>query len=1389
MQLWACYSAIASWRTYRHYSRLFNNVAFAVSVSSLAASAQNGVSVTTFQNEPLAATPGYVRYGAPITVSARVLPADATGTITFSLDGVAIQTVPLTRQTVGDYVAFGDSITFAGYIGDPTLRYPAILGSSLNLQTSSYAANGITGCDVMPLEILPSNITNISGSNPLYSLLIGASDISFYGSGSHEALFNLCHQATLTWLGVPRPSKVLVGDAGASITSGSWTTNLVSYNPCCQNTWTTTTPGSSVRFQLQSTGNPIYLWYGIQTTADSNFTVVVDGLTSIAVPATEYPSFGNTASSYGYLRIPTVTGNHKVDVIAGNGPVAILGVGTAPRGGVPTVLASDIPNEQAIAGTAAAIVSYTADVLGNVALLRADGLDLRFVNTQNFMFATPAEMVDAKHPNALGLAELAQAFAVPITSAVPANDTVDAATASLTLPTLSIGPHRVDMAYSGDSKYPPENAPTLGYGVYDGSTSTTLTSDSSTYTTQTPVTLGANVSSNDLGEVDFFDTTSSGTTKLGTVWLNQPNSNPVPLVVPTLPAGQHTLSANYLGDYHWNGSTSTPVQVTVVATSTATTLSAPGSRFFAGAPIPLTAAVTPSSATGMVTFFDGTSQIGQAAISSGIASLTVATLAPGIHNLTASYAAIAVFSASQSPPLPIEIDQVTSFVSLTSSSAAATYGTPVTLTTTVTPAAATGTLSLLDSFVALGAGQPTAQTLAVLPQSYGTGSFTASALAPGTHGIVAEYSGDANDSSANSPPVLIQISRDASTTTLVGLPAATTYGMTVQLSASVSPAASTGTVTFTDSVAGPLAQVPISNGAASFSLSTLAPGAHTLSASYAGDSLRSPSASRALTTTIDPLTSTTTLTQPSATVYAGNPLTFSAAVSPSTAGGTVIFRDANLGVLGSAPVAKGLATLTLSDPSIASYAVTASYSGDNLDTASTSSAVSFQVVPDVTTTTLLSSTSSSAAAAPIGFTAAVTPASATGSVTFFDGATSLVTVQIANGTAATTVTTLAVGSHTLHAAYSGSTLDAASTSAPVSETITGDTTATTLALAQSSIVAGSTATANVRVTSAYTVPTGTITLRSGSTVLASGSLANAAAGSAYATLTFNSAVLGLGASPLVASYTGDGADQASDSSATTVTETVLPIPTALALALSASGIPIQGRATLTATVTASSIPSGSVTFLCNGAAIATVQLGAAGTASTIFSGSAIGSYAISATYSPTGFFASTPVAPPQTLTVSPSVSLTLTPNTLSSTRGSTTSVGLQIAPNFGFTGPIQAQCQTSATWIACTMTPPASVTSAISVPVQITIAQTTSAMVPLNRAAVGTALALLLPLLIPRRKRPRSILIAAMFAVTTLMTACGGSGYAFPTGPQSATITVTAAGTTSAAALTIDIVQ
>jgi hypothetical protein len=189
---------------------------------------------------------------------------------------------------------------------------------------------------------------------------------------------------------------------------------------------------------------------------------------------------------------------------------------------------------------------------------------------------------------------------------------------------------------------------------------------------------------------------------------------------------------------------------------------------------------------------------------------------------------------------------------------------------------------------------------------------------------------------------------------------------------------------------------------------------------------------------------TTSLTASAAQLNVGQSVTFTVGVAASagaTPSGTVTLLDGSTS-LGTASLTNGAATFTITSLAAGTHSITASYAGDSADGASTSNAVSVQVngaqLPS-TAITLAASPASAVSGQAITLTASVTPASATGTISFEDGSTTIGSATLASGKGTLSLSTLSVGTHSLTAAYSGDTADSPSSSNTVTVTITAPT--------------------------------------------------------------------------------------------------------------------------------------------------------------------------------------------------------------------------------------------------------------------------------------------------------------------------------------------------------------
>lgn len=90
-------------------------------------------------------------------------------------------------------------------------------------------------------------------------------------------------------------------------------------------------------------------------------------------------------------------------------------------------------------------------------------------------------------------------------------------------------------------------------------------------------------------------------------------------------------------------------------TATTTTLKSSASATMTGTSITLTATVSPTAATGAVTFYNGNTSLGTANLSSGVAALSTSFSTAGTHSMTATYTGSSAYSSSTSSAISITV--------------------------------------------------------------------------------------------------------------------------------------------------------------------------------------------------------------------------------------------------------------------------------------------------------------------------------------------------------------------------------------------------------------------------------------------------------------------------------------------------------------------------------------------------------------------------------------------------------------------------------------------------------------------------------------------------------------------------------------------------------------
>jgi YVTN family beta-propeller protein len=352
------------------------------------------------------------------------------------------------------------------------------------------------------------------------------------------------------------------------------------------------------------------------------------------------------------------------------------------------------------------------------------------------------------------------------------------------------------------------------------------------------------------GTVTFLD----GSSPLGIAVLD--STQQATLDISSLTAGTHSITAIYSGDPSFTASASSTVIQSVTSTHipTTTTLASSVNPATYAQTIILTATVSSTSTgmTGVVTFASGGTTLGQAQLSGGTASIAINAGAARTFGVTAVYGGDQIFATSTSAQIIQGVNQGATKCSISlvdADNPSATNPLPfddanidVLVSSQNTLGQITGTTNVFDNNVQLPQG-----FLSNASSVFGLSKFT-----PGSHTYLGVYSGDTNNTPAQCTFVFT-LPKLGTVTTLASSLNPANAGQSVVFSANVSLSsghAPTGSVTLSDSGTS-LAVVPLdSQGAVSFSTSSLTAGPHSIKAIYGGDQSFNGSSSAVLTQTI-----------------------------------------------------------------------------------------------------------------------------------------------------------------------------------------------------------------------------------------------------------------------------------------------------------------------------------------------------------------------------------------------------------------------------------------------------------------------------------------------------------------------------------------------------------
>jgi hypothetical protein len=483
-----------------------------------------------------------------------------------------------------------------------------------------------------------------------------------------------------------------------------------------------------------------------------------------------------------------------------------------------------------------------------------------------------------------------------------------------------------------------------------------------------------------------------------------------------------------------NSESAPPPPPPPASTSTQVTSSADPSSFGQRDTFYATVSSTAGIPTGAVTFYDGSTNLGQATTNtSGVAGLSTSSLNAGSHSITATYGGNSNFAGSTSSVLTEVVNQATTTAALASSASPSYLGQMVTFTATVMGelgGPVTGNVAFKDGTATVGlvGGQATYST-----------TYTTT----GVRSMTAVYSGDGNNLTSTSA-VLKQVvdSLPAETTTTLSTSGPSLINQLVTFTATVTSTygvPDSAPVTFSDGTT-ELGSTTTAGGVAMFQASSLTAKTHTIKAVYAGDTTFKSSFG-SVKQVVGLYAATVIVTaspNPSAFGQSVGLVATVTSAAPGGPTGTVTFKSGST-TLGTASLTAGTAALATTKLPVGVDAIVATYNGDAQDGKITSAPFTQMVNQATISLTLTSSLNPSPFGKTVKFTATLTsngslPSGSGQVVIFGSNDTTLGTGNIAGGKAVFSTATLPSGFDQVTATYAGSG-DYSSASASVTQNV------------------------------------------------------------------------------------------------------------------------------------------------------------------------------------------------------------------------------------------------------------------------------------------------------------------------------------------------------------------
>ncbi|MDR3700932.1 MAG: Ig-like domain repeat protein [Candidatus Sulfopaludibacter sp.] len=722
-----------------------------------------------------------------------------------------------------------------------------------------------------------------------------------------------------------------------------------------------------------------------------------------------------------------------------------------------------------------------------------------------------------------------------------------------------VGSFAITAVYSGDSNY--LASPPVPTTLNVGKASTLLTVSSDPAQIGQPVTLRASVvlavgTGPITGTVDFA---LGGKPVAGCTGIPVTGGLAV-CQASAAQFGSLTLSASFSGDANIKPSTATAaiaVGKAVPGIYLAQTPTAPVYGQSATVNCLLLGATGLPTPTGNIVFSSGGKTLATQPVGTDGRASWSSTLPVGASTIAAAYPGDDSYQSPQPASLTVTVGKAPT--TLVVSSDPAQVGQPVILRASVSLALGSGPVTGTVDFTI---GGKAVAGCAGVPLINGAASCPASFPQLGSITLAGSFSGDANTLPATASAATT-VSKAVPGMYLAQSPAAPVFGQQVAVDCLLLGAAGlptpSGIVSFSDGGRFIAGQTIGADGHAPVT-TTLAPGTHTITASYNGDTNYLAASPTPLLVVVAQAATTTSLT-----VVTGGPLTAVVTVTAPGAGsptGTVQFRSGTT-LIGTAPLAaKGSGFSAVLATSNATGSITASYLGDANFAPSSSSAVTVSATQSIVT--VASDRNPSSAGQPVTFTTVVsispqaTAGSPTGSVSLSSDGADVGSAALSNGQAVIHAT-LAAGTHAITARYSGDPSYPAG-SGTYTQTVSAAVAGLTLSSSSPISVVGQ----PVTLTVVLQVQSGTVQFTEGGTSLGSASIAAGAASLPVS--------LPAGVHTITASWAGD-ANFAAGS--VQLVQTVTKAITAVTLALSGGSL----LATVGVSAPGAGSPGGTVRFL------------------------------------------------------------------------------------------------------------------------------------------------------------------------------------------------------------------